>query len=130
TFGDSARESYGRMIAAVSRAESFIADARRTVVQAGTVAPTAHAADAVRHALRGALAKLAGAPGERGPILHQRASDSVLAFLARPDAEELTAIGCATPDHVIRTKPTPLFLRLPPPEGGKPLGVALEEQIV
>ena len=34
---------------------------------------------------------------------------SASSFLARPDARALVAKGCATPDHVIRTKPTALF---------------------
>jgi NAD(P)-dependent dehydrogenase (short-subunit alcohol dehydrogenase family) len=42
-----------------------------------------------------------------------RASDTILGFLEKPDVEELVASGCATPDHVIRTKPTALFVANP-----------------
>ena len=79
-------------------------------------APAAEVADvgrAVTHALRGTLARLANVALERGPIVHRRTSPAVLEFLRRPDVETLVATGCATPDHVLRTKPEALFLRLP-----------------
>jgi rhamnose utilization protein RhaD (predicted bifunctional aldolase and dehydrogenase)/NAD(P)-dependent dehydrogenase (short-subunit alcohol dehydrogenase family) len=109
TMGDTARESYERMIAAVDRAERHIEDARRTPTMS---TPTLLGArgEAFLSILRGVLAERAGAPSERGPVVAVRATDSVLTFLARGDAEALSAIGCATPDHVIRTKPTALFL--------------------
>jgi len=112
TFGATAKESYEAMIAAVSAAERYVIESRRTVAVNEPV-PAAPASPAeLAHALRGNVAKLAGFPFERAPIVHHRVSEGILAFLARPDAEELCSIGCATPDHVLRTKPTPLFLRL------------------
>src|SRR6202011_5993176 len=68
-------------------------------------------AQAVLPLLRRALAKRAGEAPERGPIVLLRATELVRMFLSRPDAYDLTQIGCATPDHVIRTKPTPLVVR-------------------
>jgi rhamnose utilization protein RhaD (predicted bifunctional aldolase and dehydrogenase)/NAD(P)-dependent dehydrogenase (short-subunit alcohol dehydrogenase family) len=115
TFGETAKESYGRMIAAVSRAEGFVAEARHTVALSGDPAASPYPADAVTQALRGAVARLSGAPTERGPMVHLRAGESILKFLARPDAAALASVGCATPDHVLRTKPWPLFLALPAP---------------
>jgi NAD(P)-dependent dehydrogenase (short-subunit alcohol dehydrogenase family) len=96
------------MIYAVTQAERFIADKRKTVK---LVAGGPKKDEGLLPRLRGALAKAQGAPMERGPILSVRATDRVLEFLTRDDAQELSQIGCATPDHVIRTKPTPLFLR-------------------
>jgi NAD(P)-dependent dehydrogenase (short-subunit alcohol dehydrogenase family)/ribulose-5-phosphate 4-epimerase/fuculose-1-phosphate aldolase len=109
TFGDTAKESYERMIRAVTLAERYIADRKKTI------ATRTPAREPLREGqllprLRGALARLEGSPAERGPILSVRASDRVLSFLERPDALDLSQIGCATPDHVIRTKPAPLFL--------------------
>lgn len=112
TFGDTAKASYAAMIDAVTRAERAIADARRT---AAITEPKK--AKVPLHELlpriRGVLARLAGEPSERGPALTVRGPDSVLAFLERRDVAELVAIGCATPDHVIRTKPWPLFVDKP-----------------
>ena len=112
TFGETARESYDRMIAAVTRAERFIADRRRTVNHPGVHRDAAREVWALPR-LRGVLAELAGAPPERGPVITLRATDAVLSFLSRPDAAALSQIGCATPDHVLRTKPVALFLRAP-----------------
>jgi rhamnose utilization protein RhaD (predicted bifunctional aldolase and dehydrogenase)/NAD(P)-dependent dehydrogenase (short-subunit alcohol dehydrogenase family) len=114
TFGATAKESYERMIAIVSRAESAIGDRSRTV----NVSMPSYDADRAEKraalalpALRGALAKAADDEPERGAILELRAGERVRAFLARADAFELASIGCATPDHVLRTKPTALALR-------------------
>jgi NAD(P)-dependent dehydrogenase (short-subunit alcohol dehydrogenase family) len=63
--------------------------------------------------LRGALAKLANERPERGPIVRTRSSPAILAFLGRPDAGELVSMGCATPDHVLRTKPTAMLVQEP-----------------
>jgi len=130
TFADSAKESYARMISAVSRAEGYVAESRHTVILSGTVAPSTYTTAEVSHALRGSVARLARAASERGPIVHHRATDSILSFLARPDAAELSAIGCATPDHVLRTKPVPLFLELPAANDETSLHDSVDRQVL
>jgi rhamnose utilization protein RhaD (predicted bifunctional aldolase and dehydrogenase)/NAD(P)-dependent dehydrogenase (short-subunit alcohol dehydrogenase family) len=112
TFGETAKASYEAMIEAVTRAERAIADARRTaaITEPKRVAVAMHAL--LPH-IRGVLARVADDPSERGPILTVRGPDSVLAFLERRDAPDLVSIGSATPDHVIRTKPWPLFIEKP-----------------
>jgi rhamnose utilization protein RhaD (predicted bifunctional aldolase and dehydrogenase)/NAD(P)-dependent dehydrogenase (short-subunit alcohol dehydrogenase family) len=101
TFGDSAKESYERMIEAVTRAERkpLAAVAFTRIDPVATVAT-----------LRGALARAANEPAEQGPIVALRTSDRVLSFLARSNVDDLVARGCATPDHVIRIKPWPLVV--------------------
>jgi rhamnose utilization protein RhaD (predicted bifunctional aldolase and dehydrogenase)/NAD(P)-dependent dehydrogenase (short-subunit alcohol dehydrogenase family) len=127
TFGSTAKESYERMIAMVTRAEQTIGDRSRTVnipAIAHDIAETHARASLALPRLRGVLAKLAGDEPERGPVLELRATERVRAFLARPDAFELAQIGCATPDHVLRTKPTALAVRGIPfdaPDGIAPL---------
>jgi len=112
TWGETAKESYERTIAAVSRAELYAADRSTTVALAGNT--PVHAPETlVLPRLRGVLAKLAEDAPERGPVVRARATESVLAFLDRPDAGELVSRGCVTPDHVIRTKPTALFVPKP-----------------
>jgi rhamnose utilization protein RhaD (predicted bifunctional aldolase and dehydrogenase)/NAD(P)-dependent dehydrogenase (short-subunit alcohol dehydrogenase family) len=111
TFGATARESYERMIDAVTLAERY-ADTRTrrpTSIGEGRGAAETAAARALA-ILRGSLAGGFGAPVESGPIVTLRASPSVLAFLGRPDLSGLVSRGCATPDHVLRTKPWPLVL--------------------
>ncbi|MEZ4264406.1 MAG: bifunctional aldolase/short-chain dehydrogenase [Polyangiaceae bacterium] len=112
TFGETAKESYERMIDAVTRAERFTADRMQTAnvpavdrdeVLEARVAPI----------LRGALAEVADEPMERGPVVVVRSHEWILAFLERKDLAELTGEGCATPDHVIRTKPWPMVVSEP-----------------
>jgi rhamnose utilization protein RhaD (predicted bifunctional aldolase and dehydrogenase)/NAD(P)-dependent dehydrogenase (short-subunit alcohol dehydrogenase family) len=112
TFGDTAKESYARMIAAVSEAERIILDHSKT--QSVSIVDPSPALEArVLPRLRGALAEAAGEPPERGPILALRDTPAALAFLERSDAHALVDRGCITPDHVIRTKPKALLLDAP-----------------
>ena len=109
TFGDSAKESYERMIEAVTIAERFAADRMDTANVLGAVPNDALEAT-VAAVVRGALATISGEPPERAPIVAVRSSEWILGFLERKDAYELVQRGCATPDHVIRTKPTALLV--------------------
>ncbi|HEY8041609.1 MAG TPA: class II aldolase/adducin family protein, partial [Polyangiaceae bacterium] len=112
TWGATAEESYHRTIDAVSKAELFIADRSHTVaVTAGTRTDVPETAVLPR--LRGALARAAGDASERGPIVRTRATQPILAFLERRDVAELVNKGCATPDHVLRTKPTAMLVQRP-----------------
>lgn len=109
TFGETAKESYERMIDAVTRAERMAADRMGTVnVGAHDREPELEAT--VLPIVRGALATVSNEAPERGPIAVVRSNEWILQFLDRKDAYELVQRGCATPDHVIRTKPTALFL--------------------
>ncbi|MDB4938681.1 MAG: putative oxidoreductase [Labilithrix sp.] len=128
TFGDTAKESYERMIEAVTTAERFAADAMRTAN-----VPTVYLDDGlearVAAAVRGALASVTGEPPERAPIVAVRSSEWILAFLERLDAYELVQRGCATPDHVIRTKPTPMFVPKQDSEDAGALSARMEREI-
>lgn len=97
TFGDTAEQSYTRHIDAVTRAEAFI-DAKRVRV---AVPQTRADYAALAPALRGALGAV---------VLERRDTDAARAFAADPDVVSLSQRGPATPDHVIRTKATPLLL--------------------
>ncbi len=131
TWGGTAKESYERTIDAVSRAENYISDHRSTVsLSVGTrsATPVAEAVHVLPR-LRGVASKLAGDPSERGPIVRSRSTPPILAFLARPDAAELASRGCATPDHVLRTKPAALFVRDPIYDAHEGNGGALGAQL-
>jgi NAD(P)-dependent dehydrogenase (short-subunit alcohol dehydrogenase family) len=132
TWGATAKESYERTIEAVTRAERYVVDHSPTVVSARVRVETAKAeAIHVLPRLRGAASALAGDAPERGPIVRARCTPTILSFLNRPDAAELVSKGCATPDHVLRTKPTALFVRDPAYDGdGGALGAQLRAAIV
>ena len=128
TFGDTARESYERMVDAVTRAERFIGDRRRTQSIADFGGARPKEVDVLPR-LRGILAKLAGMPVETGPVLAMSRGEDVLMFLQRKDAYDLAQVGCATPDHVLRTKPTALFIEHPDYADLSRLSAQLEREI-
>jgi rhamnose utilization protein RhaD (predicted bifunctional aldolase and dehydrogenase)/NAD(P)-dependent dehydrogenase (short-subunit alcohol dehydrogenase family) len=105
TWGETALESYQRMIEDVSRAEDYLREtaptSRRTISMAP---PTAY--ETVAPIARGAMARISGRPW----IASWRTSAPIMAFCDRADVEQVSQIGCATPDHVIRTKRAPLVV--------------------
>lgn len=107
SFGDTARESYERMIELVSLAEAelqardaWTLDWDPAVRQTGPL--RLELAD-----LRRRLSDMVGAP----VILHSTRDDQALAFAQRADLADIALQGPATPDHVIRTKRVPLLGR-------------------
>jgi rhamnose utilization protein RhaD (predicted bifunctional aldolase and dehydrogenase)/NAD(P)-dependent dehydrogenase (short-subunit alcohol dehydrogenase family) len=104
TFGDTARESYERMIALVTEAEAAIASRPRV---ARSAALTVHPPAKLLPVLRGAL-------GE-GWILNLRDGAAAAAVANDDRLADWAGRGVATPDHVIRTKARPLAT---PPPGG------------
>ena len=116
TLGATAKESYERTIDAVTRAERVHrrvaaphgeprrGDASRRAARRGRRASVLPRLRGVAREARGRRAASAGRSCARA----RRARSS--RFLARPDAATLVAKGCATPDHVIRTKPTALLV--------------------
>ncbi len=103
TWGDNARESYERHIAAVDLAERAVASRRSTAVMAAPRAQVDWAT--LAPLLRGRL----GGEGRRW-VLTLRKSEAIRAFVDDPQLTELALRGPATPDHVIRTKQLPLVL--------------------
>ncbi|HEY2368530.1 MAG TPA: class II aldolase/adducin family protein, partial [Polyangiaceae bacterium] len=128
TFGETAKESYEKMIRAVTMAERAIADKRRTVMTRGAVVVQG-IESRILPRIRGVLARANGDAVERGPILHARATDAVHEFLSRSHAEEIVAIGPSTPDHVLRTKPEALFIKDPDYSNLEGLGRRIEAAV-
>jgi rhamnose utilization protein RhaD (predicted bifunctional aldolase and dehydrogenase)/NAD(P)-dependent dehydrogenase (short-subunit alcohol dehydrogenase family) len=124
SWGQSARESYERMIDAVSEAEQYLEQKARTAIAvpvAVTPAESTRAAQlALAPVLRGTMARRDG--GTRF-LLNFRGGPEVLAFLASEAAPQVAARGCITPDHSIRTKPFPAWIDL----GGSADGLAADE---
>ncbi len=117
TFGDTAQQSYERMIAAVDDAEKFIATKPRKIFNA-TVLPDQLASVAdVAPIIRGTCAEKPANGIPKRQIADFRSSNSIRAFV---DGESLVGYatrGVVTPDHVIRTKQKPLIV--PPPVRGE-----------
>ena len=118
TFGDTAKESYERMVACVDRAERFVA-ARTGRVPAMLRTEPAHMPLAERERALAAFLPLlrAVAPLDAGSaesrmrvVADARTRDELAAFSSHPRCKELCETGPITPDHVIRTKGRYLFV--------------------
>ena len=109
SFGATAQESYDRMIALVDRAEQYLKQHNAWQIAAGNIAlPTPTSAD--HHelaALRQRISSMAGQP----MLMKATSTLQTMAFANRPNVLALSQQGPATPDHVIRTKRTPLVGR-------------------
>jgi rhamnose utilization protein RhaD (predicted bifunctional aldolase and dehydrogenase)/NAD(P)-dependent dehydrogenase (short-subunit alcohol dehydrogenase family) len=129
SFGETARESYERMIHLVSLAEDYlrarrawvldplpragiegepagIGGGRRSREAVGAAVP-ATARIAAIAALRRALSAAAGRP----LIVTSRRDPRILRFARRADLAELALQGPITPDHILRTRRIPLLGR-------------------
>ena len=102
TFGDSTREAYAHHVDLISRAEAFL----DRVAPHEPAGPSA-AAQAVLTELADLRRSVSEAAGR--PMVVSRHHDGAIGrFVARPDLIDLTGRGPLTPDHVIRTKRTPM----------------------
>jgi len=104
SFGDTARQSYDRMIELVGRAEEYLNSNAPLEIPS----PIVSSADWTSlPALRRKLSATAGFP----MLLRSCANSATLSFARHPKAARISQRGPATPDHVIRTKRLPMFGR-------------------
>ncbi len=105
SFGNTAQESYERMIRLVSMAEDYLrAHGAWDLDEPAAQKPRCNRRDIAE--LRQRISAKAGRP----MLLHVTGSQHGLAFAQRADVRDL-ACGPATPDHVLRTKALPLIGR-------------------
>jgi rhamnose utilization protein RhaD (predicted bifunctional aldolase and dehydrogenase)/NAD(P)-dependent dehydrogenase (short-subunit alcohol dehydrogenase family) len=105
SFGNSADESYERMIYLVKIAEDYLeknAQIQKREVSLKIENPTLEIAN-----LRKSISQIAGFP----VILKRYTDDKSMWFCNRSDLSVISQQGPATPDHVIRTKRFPLIGR-------------------
>ncbi len=115
SFGDSARESYDRMIAKISAAEAYLERQWRATFATAELPRRVAAVAEVVPVLRG-LTSIAVDPNDgvyERFILEHRGGEAVLAYVGGREVGRYARAGVVTPDHVIRTKPAPLIV--PPP---------------
>jgi rhamnose utilization protein RhaD (predicted bifunctional aldolase and dehydrogenase)/NAD(P)-dependent dehydrogenase (short-subunit alcohol dehydrogenase family) len=107
SFGETAQESYERMIALVDRAEVYLQKQKAwEIVPPASLIRENEERVAIAQ-LRAEVSQIAGFP----VVLSSYADEPSLAFAQREDVHEISQQGCATPDHVIRTKRLPLVGR-------------------
>ncbi len=107
SFGDTAKESYERMIELVSRAEEYLEKHKAWSLPAPKTRAVTTLVRKDIAALRGEISNAAGFP----VILAVHDDPASLAFANRKDIAKISQRGPATPDHVIRTKCVPLVGR-------------------
>ena len=126
TFGETARQSYERHVAAVSVAEEYArrsGSALQAIEHETKHEPATHYAT-LAPVLRGLLGD-----HKRRYSLSVRNTPQIQRFLARTDLEQISQVGCATPDHVIRTKRYPLVLRLDPQRSARDQSDAIRARL-
>ena len=112
TFGPDAKSSYDLMVEHVTAVENWFKtreQSQRPSVNA-RLDPT-DILPKIRAALARAAKIYSGNIDQVAPLLDLRQTDQILNFLERPDLEDLSCRGVATPDHVIRTKAFPVIIR-------------------
>ena len=109
TWGSDTKEAYDKHISLVTQAEEYIAKGRTSVFGAVKPSPIG---DDVRKTLASDLGPyIRGLVSEKqGMVLKYDACQSVLDFLSSEEGRTLSAIGPATPDHLIHTKRRPLWI--------------------
>src|SRR5215213_2501075 len=134
TWGDTHEESYGRTIEAINRAAEFVAGRSGEPFGGRKIeSPTPEKRESllaeVLPALRGVLSF--GSEQSSHKILRtDHTSDEVLTFVCGRDSEELSQVGAACPDHLVRTKVRPLWVDFDPEnEGAEELEERLREGV-
>lgn len=116
TWGDTAKATYLETVRMVTRAEQVIHRAKGRNGW-GRAEPTRVSPGALRRLTAAVMLALRGAIGrnERMMLMWEDRPE-VLGFLGDPRAKMVTQIGPFTPDHILHTKRTPLFVDLPSSE--------------
>ncbi|HEY6580729.1 MAG TPA: bifunctional aldolase/short-chain dehydrogenase [Rubrobacter sp.] len=134
TWGDTHEESYGRTIEAINWAAEFVASRAGEPFGGQRVEPLApemreSLLAEVLPTLRGTLSS----GSEESPhkiLTTDYTSDAVLTFICGRDSEELSQVGAACPDHLVRTKVRPLWVGFDPEkEGAEELKAKLREGV-
>lgn len=113
TFGDTAKQSYDRMIDAVQKAEHYL-DAHGSETPLAIELP-AEIPDVATIApiVRGACSAALEDGSFRRQISHFRSSDAIRRFVDGADLPSYSTRGVVTPDHNIRIKNKPIVFAAP-----------------
>lgn len=107
SFGETAEQSYERMIGLVDRAEKYLAKLGAWSVEHAAAVPSGTFRRHDVAALRQEISAYAGFP----VLVATHSEPKYMEFASREDVVRLSQSGPATPDHVIRTKRVPMLGR-------------------
>ncbi|MEM6461996.1 MAG: bifunctional aldolase/short-chain dehydrogenase [Pseudomonadota bacterium] len=105
-FGDTAEESYRRVVDHSNKAAAFLG-LKKTTIAAGA---TSAEALSVLPLLRGIIAAQRGDPDTPMPVFDRRSGPNSQAIWSRSDIGALAQRGVCSPDHVLHIKGRPLVL--------------------
>ena len=108
SFGESAKESYDRMIELVCMAEDYL-DQQHALEVKSSYSDTSLESDDISHIHIAQLRKEISDHLNSPVILQQYRTAQTLAFANHPKISHISQQGPATPDHVIRTKQLPML---------------------
>jgi rhamnose utilization protein RhaD (predicted bifunctional aldolase and dehydrogenase)/NAD(P)-dependent dehydrogenase (short-subunit alcohol dehydrogenase family) len=107
TFGETAKIAYDNMISLVTEAEKYLEQHNAWHLEPSRVKPHNSSMRLEIASLRANISKAAQQP----MILTRDRQDFSSEFANRSDISQISQRGCATPDHVIRTKRLPMLGR-------------------
>ena len=113
TFGDSARQSYERMIDLVTIAEKYISENRSRATRSAALPKKLASREEIAPIIRGVCAEELDVRQHRRWIVDFRDSAIVMDFVNGEGLPDYGIRGVITPDHIIRTKNRPLILSAP-----------------
>jgi len=108
SFGDTAQQSYERMIELVAMAEDYLQQQQAFNVT-NSYAQSSLYADDLNYIHIARLRKELSDHLQQPVIIHQHRDAQTLAFANHSQIEQISQQGPATPDHVIRTKQLPML---------------------
>lgn len=134
TWGETARQSYQATVELVTRAEQYLDREARHPVQIQILTPIEKAQarwKSVAPILRGRLAEPSGNADQpfRRVILQPLITREVLDFVDADRGKELALTPPVTSDHLIRTKPLPLWIDKPEYEDADKLRLQISNAI-
>jgi rhamnose utilization protein RhaD (predicted bifunctional aldolase and dehydrogenase)/NAD(P)-dependent dehydrogenase (short-subunit alcohol dehydrogenase family) len=131
TWGETGYAAYSSMIDMVTCAEQYLEHRAGAYVSLSTSHNSAHAGRAqfVAPLARGLLARKAAGPDEepRGIILHALTDPEITGLLESERGYELCVSPPLTTDHLVRTKPLPLWIDSPAYDDEERLRAQLSE---
>ncbi|MEC7595632.1 MAG: bifunctional aldolase/short-chain dehydrogenase [Pseudomonadota bacterium] len=107
TFGESAKESYERMISLVSEAEDYLISQDAWEIEKSEIENCSNKVSIEIAELRQKISLTAG----KSMLFHLTNSKSGLSFANNKEVKSIGSRGPLTPDHVIRTKRLPMVGR-------------------
>ena len=105
-FSETAKDSYDLIISHTQAVADYLKMEKPTEL----FVRKDHGVHDILPVIRGLVAEMIG-PDAKMPIMDMRNGPEQLRFMERPDLEDLSTRGTASPDHVIRIKGKPLVLR-------------------